>query len=233
MSEREQWLDSLRGFAIIIMLVGHSGCPENLNVLIYGFHIPLFFIVSGYLFNYCKYFEGAKKFLIKKAKRLVVPYFCLCTINIFLYYPVELYNGATESFWTLFFYHMKWSIYSMPLTDKMPNCTPLWFLLALFISSVYTFLVLRFNWNVLRCLVFVAAVCIFSRVLTCYDLFYFPWHVDVALMGCLFMLVGYYIRNKGLVDQCNVFYLLLISIISFVAIMLNGKINIGARLYNY
>lgn len=33
------------------MVVGHSGCPEYLDRLIYNFHMPLFFFVSGYFLN--------------------------------------------------------------------------------------------------------------------------------------------------------------------------------------
>lgn len=48
---RQTWVDSLRGFAIILMLVGHSAIGDNSKHLIYGFHMPLFWVISGYLFH--------------------------------------------------------------------------------------------------------------------------------------------------------------------------------------
>lgn len=44
-----------KALGIILMVVGHSGCPEILARFIYLFHMPLFFFCSGYFFTppYC------------------------------------------------------------------------------------------------------------------------------------------------------------------------------------
>lgn len=48
--ERVKWIDYLKGFAILLMVIGHyQGTPTFLNVWIYAFHMPLFFFLSGYL----------------------------------------------------------------------------------------------------------------------------------------------------------------------------------------
>lgn len=52
---RDHWIDSARGFVIILMRVGHSGPPTLVKHYVYGFHMPFFFILSGYLFNYSKW----------------------------------------------------------------------------------------------------------------------------------------------------------------------------------
>ena len=41
---------------------------------IYTFHMPLFFLVAGFLFNYTKYSRDFCGFVKKKFKRLAVPY---------------------------------------------------------------------------------------------------------------------------------------------------------------
>ena len=62
---RIEWLDSLKGFAIFLVVVGHvvlgylrAGIfPEyqwSLQLthdLIYSFHMPLFFLISGFLYK--------------------------------------------------------------------------------------------------------------------------------------------------------------------------------------
>lgn len=49
MKERNITLDIMKGIGIILMVIGHSGCPPFLKNFIYTFHMPLFFMISGYL----------------------------------------------------------------------------------------------------------------------------------------------------------------------------------------
>ena len=96
MKERLLYLDSIKGFAIFLMVLGHaiawsftdyssvltidsSHTQQELNAgyvwqFIYSFHMALFFLVSGYL----SYRVGGGNFwkdLKKKSLRLLVPYF--------------------------------------------------------------------------------------------------------------------------------------------------------------
>lgn len=71
-AKRERWLDGLKGFAILLVILGHvlSGYldadtfPEayysfyELRTWIYSFHMPLFFIISGYTFTLAYYRDG-------------------------------------------------------------------------------------------------------------------------------------------------------------------------------
>ncbi len=73
--------DYLRGFAIILMVVGHSIIvyPVNINAIpwcnvvykwIYTFHMPLLFFVSGCVYKFGDY----KSYMSKKVNRILVPY---------------------------------------------------------------------------------------------------------------------------------------------------------------
>ena len=68
-----QALSIAKGIGIILMVIGHSGCPDVLNRFIYLFHMPLFFFVSGYLFK-DKYVENKFLFLKRKLKGLYWPF---------------------------------------------------------------------------------------------------------------------------------------------------------------
>lgn len=61
-----------KGLAIILMVIGHSGPPHALWSWIYTFHMPLFFVASGYFFNY-KYLDQKFLFTKKKIKGLYWP----------------------------------------------------------------------------------------------------------------------------------------------------------------
>lgn len=72
MNKRIEYIDIAKGIAIIMVLLGHIDlCPIGLKSSIYSFHMPLFFILSGYFMK-----EGIEiRLLIKKLfKSLMVPY---------------------------------------------------------------------------------------------------------------------------------------------------------------
>lgn len=52
--QRIDWIDVVKGIAIILMIVGHTKCPKTLNHIIFSFHMPLFFVLSGLTFTPAK-----------------------------------------------------------------------------------------------------------------------------------------------------------------------------------
>lgn len=79
MREREIWIDILKGMAIILVVVGHNTPPSEypwLNTVIYSFHMPLFFILSGFVFSK----KPGKIYLLKSSKRLLLPFIAFCVV---------------------------------------------------------------------------------------------------------------------------------------------------------
>lgn len=74
---RVQWVDTAKALAIIFVVMGHMGYSEEVRTLIYGFHMPLFFMLSG-MFVSTK--DNFHQFLLKKMKTLLVPYLCFNVI---------------------------------------------------------------------------------------------------------------------------------------------------------
>lgn len=82
-------LDYLRAITIILVVIGHwqvEPMPKywtDAVTVIYSFHMPLFFAISGYLFMHTTEKEyNYKSFLIKKTQRLVIPYIVTSIIVI-------------------------------------------------------------------------------------------------------------------------------------------------------
>lgn len=72
---RNSSVDIIKGIGIILVIMGHISENLFINRLIYSFHMPLFFILSGYAYiNYNKT-NNIKDFIIKKLKTIVIPYF--------------------------------------------------------------------------------------------------------------------------------------------------------------
>lgn len=77
-------LQIMRGLAITVVLVHHAiartgagGILQTIDDILICFHMPTFFIISGYLYqlNVKRYRQkGAGDFLLKKVKHLLVPY---------------------------------------------------------------------------------------------------------------------------------------------------------------
>lgn len=85
--KRDLTIDFIKGICIILMVIGHSGAPEWLFYIIYSFHMPVFFLVSGYLFK-PKYLLEWKTFVRRRITSLWWPFFlwtALCVVfqNVF------------------------------------------------------------------------------------------------------------------------------------------------------
>lgn len=78
---REEWVDNLRGFAIICVVWGHfssaiyssGGVSYYMTYYIYLFHMPIFFLVSGYLYKISSKNESFFKIIKKKTFNLLIP----------------------------------------------------------------------------------------------------------------------------------------------------------------
>jgi fucose 4-O-acetylase-like acetyltransferase len=55
-SLRLHYIDIAKGIGIILVVVGHTSTPLYLHNIIYQFHMPLFFILSGLFLFYQVYF---------------------------------------------------------------------------------------------------------------------------------------------------------------------------------
>lgn len=74
-AERIEWIDVLKGMGIIIVVVGHVWVEPRR--LIFWFHMPLFFFISGRLFRSPLSWLGYAR---KKTARLLAPYLCFLVL---------------------------------------------------------------------------------------------------------------------------------------------------------
>ena len=71
---RFDYIDIAKGLGILAVVWGHIMLVGWSHKIIYAFHMPFFFFVSGMLFKREKY-TSFVDFLKKRSKRLLVPYF--------------------------------------------------------------------------------------------------------------------------------------------------------------
>ena len=122
---RDPLIDSLRGIAILIVIMGHAlqnaNASPSLPVLkiIMTFWMPLFFLISGFSAGYGRE-SSLRNGLKKKVLRLLVPYLCWAEIV----YAVDLFRFDR----------------CFSLMDNVVAlfCSPFWFLRMLFgISALF------------------------------------------------------------------------------------------------
>lgn len=83
MEKRETWIDIIRGIAIYLMVLGHCiqyATPLDYDFggnivfrVIYGFHMPLFMIISGFLFWYSLNKYELLSGIYSKIKGIMIP----------------------------------------------------------------------------------------------------------------------------------------------------------------
>lgn len=82
--KRLNFIDAAKGIGIVLVVLGHTIVPEIrgsaygwgfLWNFIYSFHMPLFFFLSGFLFEagIAKYTDK-RRFILSKARKLLIPY---------------------------------------------------------------------------------------------------------------------------------------------------------------
>ena len=131
MSKRIEYLDIARGIGILLVVLGHNDFEAIslfVHQLIYSFHIPLFFFLSGYFINISiPFFE----FFKKRFHSLLKPFL----FTIFLIYFTSI-SFEKMGFNTAITRIVK-SLYG---TGHYIDWVQLWFLPELFVVSLYAFL---------------------------------------------------------------------------------------------
>lgn len=87
---RNHWLDISKGIAIILMVIGHTSLPDMLSRFIYAFHMPLFFISTGFITNWNKL--SFPDFLRHKLHTLILPFSIYSAVVILILHGIGEIN---------------------------------------------------------------------------------------------------------------------------------------------
>ena len=141
--KRNTTISIAKAIGIILMVIGHSGCPNWIHNYIYMYHMPLFFFCSGYFFKDIKDTNQIKVFIIRKCKGLYIPYVKWSILFLLLhnlFYDIniynELYNGVKENPYNVMTFIRKILNIAFAMRDTELLLGGFWFLRALFLSSI-------------------------------------------------------------------------------------------------
>lgn len=128
--ERNSLIDAIKGILILLVIIGHSIQYGNGYTYlekelfynnfffrsIYSFHMPMFMMVSGYLFGYSN-IKTLGVIVISKLKSLGIPFVAFCSVI----YPIWWYCNDMTSFYFCDFF-MKMRINMWFLSSVLLNC---------------------------------------------------------------------------------------------------------------
>ena len=221
----------LKAFGIFLLILGHSLDETSfLRHVLYGFHVPLFLILSGLVYkksnlsliDYVKY----------KFKKIMVPYYLFGIISIIIYLIVAKYIGETNpvSLSNCIF----GLIWSNGENGFMRWNLPLWFLPMFFVIQLFAFYFKKTNLSNKKLSIILVLNIIISIIL--YDIVKItnlPLCIETAVYLFPFYIIGIMINqnldfSKKIIVNKKVLSFLIMSIIlviSIVLIYLNGIID--------
>jgi len=186
-NKRNILLDALKGFTIILVVLGHSiqyvqnkAFDSNLVFrLIYSFHMPLFMFISGFVSF--KTFDGSWNKLLKRFKSLIIPFWAWFIFSFFVSYLIYIFNGVNKP-------DLQYSIIAVL---KSPD-NGLWFLWILFLNYIFLFLSFKIStkFEEIYMFFFLLAINVFMH--------FTKWsYLGIGLLGwhLRFYLLGYVIHK--------------------------------------
>ncbi len=191
MNKRVAYLDISKFIAIFSMVICHTLVPHLFDSIVHAFHMPIFFIVSGWCFNLKKH-NRFSPFALSRIRTLIVPYFFWGIVLFFGWETFYYFVNSSQMFSLKVF--VKSIFYNNALVS--PFATVQWFLTCMFFAQIIGWCVLKickekFFPIVLSIILLFVIGWGYSFILP----FRLPLSLDVALSSSGFFLVGWLIPN--------------------------------------
>ena len=194
---RIAFFDIAKFIAMMMVILGHFGVPD-INRFVFTFHIPLFFLISGYFF---KPYDKTFSLLAIKARQLLIPYLFVMSAVIFIYIFRNFFDGynVIDTLTGIKDYIIGY-LYGSGYIDNVLGyhieiVGPIWFCLALF-------------WN------FILLNCILKNkyplfyILLCFVVGYWssqyvwlPFSIQSSLTSLLFFYLGYIAKQQNILSK--------------------------------
>jgi fucose 4-O-acetylase-like acetyltransferase len=212
---RKKEIDIAKGIGIIAVVYGHT--VSSLHTYIYIFHMPLFFIISGFLYA-SKEKEPLVPYVKKKMHSLLIAYLILLTLTNLLLKGLYAITGQV------------FTIYPSMLFRPYGASGALWFLLALtWVTIIYKLIDIYIPYNFKAATVMLLFV--IGRLLSDFGIA-IPTYLDTALTSLVFFLSGIILcKYIKLFDFELIGYMIGISILPCILIDLPMNIDLMYNKY--
>lgn len=199
-STRLPEFDIAKAIAFLAVILGHSsfaGVPQSIVDFCFSFHMPLFFIVSGYFLNSKS--SCTSSFIKKNIRGLVIPY---SVTSIFIVVLATLFTKLfqTGSVSTAIQRWLPAAIYGSGVTSSsMPTgieyIGAIWFLLALFWAKIIACELNRTNHALFYSLI------LFVIGIRTSEYVWLPWSIQPAFCATMFLIIGQIVKSENLLEK--------------------------------
>lgn len=189
-SNRILWVDIAKGIGILLVLIGHISQNQYINSFIYGFHMPLFFIISGYLY------KNKKNYIRNKIKAILTPYLFFSIISFIYWYFIERnLRGQNENINIL-------NVFSNIFIARGGNDNyifnvALWFLPCLLVTEIIFHTIIEKIKDIRVVTIIMLLFSLLGYIYAQYDLIRLPLALDMVFVAIGFYFIGYLWRKKG------------------------------------
>lgn len=236
---RIDWIDICKAIAIYIMVLGHVGVSKNVDIIIHAFHMPIFFIISGYCFNEKKN-NNIWNYLKKSFFRLIIPYFIFGIVLYGLSDLILYFLNRREEILSI-----KNLIYQLIFNTKTGSFGVIqWFLTCLFFTQINFCIICKICKN--SKIKYFIILSIYSILAYLYPKFIkirLPFALDCSFMSVVFYGLGWSFKKLNIekfrkILKNHIFLIFLICcllvLIGISLVKLNNYVNMRNIVYgNY
>lgn len=188
MEKRINTFDIAKGIGIISIIIGHLGISQ-INQIVFTYHVPLFFIISGYFFKPI----DAKHLITKKAKQLLIPYIITCIAICSGSVLLCLFRGnsftAELKSWLIASLYGAGDTWEWPFHVRAIGA--IWFLWALF----WGFLIANYSLKKETGIIWAISLAYLGIISS--NIIWLPLSIQAGCTASLYILLGYGARKYG------------------------------------
>ncbi len=241
-ADRLDFVDVWKGIGILLVVIAHVNYSQPLLTIIYSFHMPLFFVMSGMLFKPQSY-ENFVSFIKKKSRSLLCPYVLFYLLSILYHIVVQFvadYNCMNWNLYLKYFFQMFLSQGSANVANA-----PLWFVPCLMLVETIYYFVSKANRYITvtaSALITVLGWLLESDILN-FDNKLLPWSLDSAMFAVGFFAFGQLLSGPILKFATSInsdrfslvkhiVIILVCAVLLIPLALLNGKVSMGSKELN-
>lgn len=188
-SGRQAWIDLAKGIGIVLVVAGHTGIPPLATKYVCAFHMPLFFFLSGLLYRRRPFAEVVSR----RARTLLVPYLAFSLVGFIIYDGIIAHRWLGMSHYGR---ELLGVLYGTPGGPYELMVFPLWFLLSLFLAQgMFSLVLLASRDRPVRIVALGSALAALGFLNGQTLHLAMPWSAASALVGTLFVALGYACRG--------------------------------------
>lgn len=223
-SKRLKEIDILKSIGIILMIIGHLYPNTTIDKWLHSFHMPMFFIISGFLYSKP---SNIKNRLLRKVKGLLIPYLFLAIFHLVILGSKDFLVTKSVNSIINYIYHIFWIN-----TDGLPICGAIWFLTAFFFTNIIYNILDYWVKNKKIKLAIISVLTLLGIILP-FNRIRLPLGLDIGFMGVGLFYVGIILKclYRRYDKKIKSIYGFIGIIACIIPIFLNSTINLRLGTY--